>query len=232
MFPKVKHPVSVITDVRCACSTASGQAARSGFRDRATRLARGSNGDERLFSSGAHGHPHGRNESAAGEAVRIRLSNRQSGAVPRLCLGAEVRLSSALFHPSNARGMARRGGACPGLLTGRSGLLRTGPDRRALTHPREGCARASRRATAASSAFAFYGGRTGPGPVLPRAGFPRRPPGYVSASRARGCRVPPRPCDASRSSAPRRTGRREYSACAPGVKNYFTTSEQCFTICK
>ena len=75
-----------------------------------------------------------------------------------------------------SRGMARRGGACPGFLTGRPGLGGPGSPGPGA---HDASARASRRAIAALSAV-------GPAGVLVRRG------GYPRTARVRGCEPRPR----------------------------------------
>jgi hypothetical protein len=131
---------------------------------------------------------------------------RQSDTLPRSFPGAGVRpLLLSLSLPLKARGAARREGACPGLLTGRSGLLRTGPDRRALA--------LMTRAPAPlgapprhRSAFAFYGGRTGRGPYYPGRVLPGgRPRAWVRTTPA-GAASRPTSYDASAEAPPQSAG--------------------------
>src|SRR5262245_4702938 len=77
------------------------------------------------------------------------------------------------------RGMARRRGACPGLLQGGPICVRASPDRRALALLR-GAPAPLGAPPRHSPQFAFYGGRTCAGPVVPRRGYP-------AAARVRGC---------------------------------------------
>jgi hypothetical protein len=67
-------------------------------------------------------------------------------------------------------------------------------------------ARASRRATAASSACAFYGGRPQPAVFLTAQGGAPSPPRGAVASHTRECRVPPHLVRRLGRSAPQSTG--------------------------
>src|SRR5262245_57532653 len=101
--------------------------------------------------------------------------------------------------------MARRRGACPGLLQGGPIYVRASPDRRTLALLR-GAPAPLGAPPRHSPQLAFYGGRTGAGASSTPVAATRRPPGYVVASHARRCRVPPHFVRRLGRSAPQSTG--------------------------
>src|SRR5262245_22313073 len=101
--------------------------------------------------------------------------------------------------------MARRRGACPGLLQGGPIYVRASPDRRTLALLR-GAPAPLGAPPRHSPQLAFYGGRTGAGASSTPVAATRRPPGYVVASHARRCRVPPHFVRRLGRSAPESTG--------------------------
>src|SRR5499433_3236590 len=111
-------------------------------------------------------------------------------------------------------GMARRRGACSGLLQGGPIRVRASPERRALA--------LLRRAPAPLGApprhpppFAFYGGRTGAGPVVPRRGYP-------AAARVHGCE----PCTQVPRPVPLRTTPRPKRPSVDGTACTYSESHQ------
>src|SRR5262249_19313152 len=109
--------------------------------------------------------------------VKEHFSQRYAG--PCFLPGAGVRPYSVFFPSPDMRGMARRRGACPGLLQGGPIRVRASPDRRTLALLR-GAPAPLGAPPRHSPQLAFYGGRTRAGPVVPR-------PGYPAAARVRGC---------------------------------------------